>query len=50
MFFPWKIIWHTSKKTDICKNLEAIFIALLKPSLNEQKNFEQLILFRNSIT
>ena len=38
MFFPWKIIWHTSKKTDICKNLEAIFIALLKPSLNEQKN------------
>ena len=48
--FTWKILCHTSKKTDIHKNLEAIFIALLKPSLNEQKNFEQLILFRNSIT
>ena len=28
-------------KIDIRKNLEAIFIALLKPSLNEQKNFEK---------
>ena len=28
---------------DICKNLEAIFITLLKPSLNEQKDFECLI-------
>ena len=48
--FTWKILCHASKKTDICKNLEAIFIALLKPSLNEQKNFEHLILFRNGIT
>ena len=37
-------------KTDISKNLEAIFIALLKPSLNEQKNFERLILFTNGTT
>ena len=28
--FTWKIILHTSKKTDIRKNLEAIYIALLK--------------------
>ena len=48
--FAWKILCHASKKTDIRKNLEAIFIALLKPSLNEQKNFERLILFRNGIT
>ena len=48
--FTWKILCHASKKTDIHKNLEAIFIALLKPSLNEQKNFERLILFRNGIT
>ena len=48
--FTWKILCHLSKKTDICKNLEAIFIALLKPSLNEQKNFECLILSRNGIT
>ena len=37
-------------KNDIHKNLEAIFIALLKPSLNEQKTFQRLILFRNGIT
>ena len=48
--FTWKILCHVSKKTDIRKNLEAIFIALLKPCLNEQKNFERLILFRNGIT
>ena len=48
--FTWKSLCHTSKKTDIRKNLEAIFIALLKPSLNEQKNFECLIIFRNGIT
>ena len=48
--FTWKVLCHASKKTDIRKNLEAIFIALLKPSLNEQKNFESLILFRNGIT
>ena len=38
--FTCKILSHTSKKTDIRKNLEAIFIALSKPSLNEQKKFE----------
>ena len=48
--FTWKILCHTSKKTHIHKNLEAIFIASLKPSLNEQKNLEHLILFRNGIT
>ena len=50
ILYYWKILCHASKKTDIRKNLEAIFIALLKPSLNEQKNFERLILFRNGIT
>ena len=48
--FTWKILCHASKKTDIHRNLEAIFIALLKPSLNEEKNFERSILFRNGIT
>ena len=32
--FNWKILCHASKKTDIHRNLEAIFIALLKPSLH----------------
>ena len=46
----WRILCHASKKTDIRKNLEEIIIALLKTSLNKQKNFERLILFRNGIT
>ena len=32
------------------KNLEASNIALWKPNLNEQKNFERLVLFRNGVT
>ena len=48
--FTWSILCHVSKKTVISKNLEAIFIALLKPSLNEQKNFEHLIHFVNGKT
>ena len=48
--FTCELLCHVSKKTDIRKNLEAIFFALLKPSLNEQKNFERLILSRNGIT
>ena len=48
--FTWKILYHAYKKTNIRKNLEAIFIALSKPSLNRQKNVERLILFRNGIT
>ena len=47
---PKRMLCHASKKTGIHKNLEAIFIVLLKPSLNEQKNFERLILFRDGIT
>ena len=39
--FTWKILCHTSKKTDIRENLEPMIIALLKPSSNEQKNFER---------
>ena len=38
--FTWNILYHVSKMIVICKNLETIFIALLKPSLNEQQDFE----------
>ena len=31
-------------------NLEASYIALWKPDLNEQKDFKKLVLFRNSVT
>ena len=32
------------------KNLEASYIALWKCNLNEQKDFERLVLFRNGVT
>ena len=32
------------------KNLNASYIALWKPDLNEHKNFERLVLFRNGVT
>ena len=32
------------------KNLKSIFIALYKPSLNDQKSFDRLMLIRNGIT
>ena len=38
--FTWKILCHASKKTDIHKNLEAMFVVQLKPYLNKQKKFE----------
>ena len=41
----WTILAPAPKKTSISKKLEALFIAQLKPSLNEQKEFDLLILF-----
>ena len=32
------------------KNLEASYIALCKPDLNKQKDFERLVLFKNGVT
>ena len=32
------------------KNLEVSYIALWKSTLNEQKDFERLVLFRNDVT
>ena len=34
----------------LTKNLEAISVALYKPSLSNQKSFDTLMLFRNGIT
>ena len=38
------------KNAKTSKNLEASYIALWKSDLNEQKDFERLILFRNAVT
>ena len=46
----WEILSAAPKNKVVRKNLEALYIALLKPTLNAQKDFERLVLFRNGIT
>ena len=48
--FQWSIICNAPINTRSRKNLEAFYIALQKPSLNEQLDNNQLNLFRNGIT
>ena len=48
--FTWTVISQASKNNKTRKNLEASFIALLKPDLNEQCEFNTLVLFRNGVT
>ena len=43
----FKMLKKNAKTT---KDLEASYIALWKPDLNEQKDFERLVLFRNIAT
>ena len=47
--FNWKILCPAPSQKHLRKNLEAIFIALYKLSLNDQKSFDRLILFDNLI-
>ena len=49
-YFTWAVISNAPKNTKIRKNLEASYITLWKPDLNEQKDFERLVLFRNGLT
>ena len=48
--FTWAVISNAPKNAKTRKNLEASYIALWKPDLNEQKDFERLGLFRNGVT
>ena len=48
--FDWSILCNTPSISQIRKNLELFFIGIMKPSLNEQTNFDRLTLFRNGIT
>ena len=48
--FKWKILCPAPSHKHLRNNLEAIFIALYKPSLNNQKSFDRLMLFRHGIT
>ena len=49
-YFTWAVISNAPKNDKTRKNLEALYNALLKPDLNEQKDFERLVLFRNGVT
>ena len=48
--FDWKILLAVPTNAKIRKFLESLMIALKQPSLNEQLDFDQLILFRNGVT
>lgn len=48
--FTWSILLSASKNARTRKNLEAFYIAKLKPSLNEQVESNVLNLFRNGVT
>ena len=49
-YFTWAVISNASKNPQTRKNLEGLYIALQKPDLNEQKDFERLVLSRNGAT
>ena len=40
----WSILCNAPSNSQIRKNLEALFIGIMKPSLNEQTNFDRLTL------
>ena len=48
--FNWSVICSAPKSDRRRKNLEAFYIALMKPNLNEQCDSSVLTLFRNGIT
>ena len=48
--FKWSILCKAPTKEHLRKNLETLFIDVLKLWLNEQTSFERLILFVNGIT
>ena len=49
-YFTWAVISNAPKNGKTQKNEEASNIALWKSDLNEQKDFERLVLFRNGVT
>ena len=48
--FDWKIFLTVPTNAKLRKILESSMIALKQSSLNEQLNFDKLILFRNGVT
>ena len=50
MFFQWKVLMSAPMNNRKRKILEAFFIAVKRPTLNEQKDSKKLTLFRNNVT
>ena len=48
--FEWKVLTSAPKNKLHRRILESYFIATLKPSLNDQLDHRELLLFRNGIT
>ena len=48
--FNWSVICFAPKSDRTRKNLEAFYIALMRPNLNDQCNSNVLTFFRNGIT
>ena len=48
--FAWKVLMTAPINDRVRRNLEVSFIALSRPSLNEQVDWKKLLLFRNGVT
>ena len=48
--FTWKVLVVAPINDRVRKNLKVSFIALSRPSLNEQTDSKKLLLFRNGVT
>ena len=49
-YVTWRILCNAPSNARTHKNIEAFFIAIVRPSLNEQTDSDALILFRNGLT
>ena len=47
-YFTWAVISEAPKNAKTRKKVKT-YIALWKPDLNEQKDFEKLVIFRNGV-
>ena len=48
--FTWSVIYSGSKIDRTRKNLEELYMVIMRPNLNEQRNSNVLTLFRNGIS
>ena len=47
--FKWKVLMTAPINSKVSENLEASFIALSRPSLNEQIDAKKLLLIRSGV-